>query len=117
MAIDIMLLDGAAVLRLRPLGSFERGDVARIGDLLAMVETAPGGLLLDWSEFAKGSVDAMTEASELGEAWQPRRVAVLAPEAFEDRISLLIRRKAGAAEVRRFELNEEDAARAWLIAA
>ncbi len=114
MAIDIMLLDGAEVLRLRSLGSFERGDVARIGDLLAMVERALGGLLLDWSEFAKGSVDVLGDAAALGEAWQPCRVAVLAPEAFEDRISLLIRRKAGAAEVRCFELNEEDAARAWL---
>ena len=114
MAIDLKLLDRADVLMVRPLGSAERGDIGRIHDLLTLVEEPPRGLLLDWSAFAKGSVEALTEASGLAEVWQPRRVAVLAPENFEDRISLLVRRKVGAAEVRRFDLDREGDARAWL---
>ena len=115
MAIELMLMNGTDILMIRPKGTADRADIKRISDLFALLETLPRGLLLDWCEFKKGSIETLLEAATLSNEWQPLKIAVLAPVSFEEKISLIVRRKSGAAEVQRFELDQKENARSWLI--
>jgi hypothetical protein len=114
MAIEFKLLRNPYALWIRSDGEAGTEDTDRLFDFFSMLEEVPENVLLDWSAFKRASIGAIAAMPDVKAQWTPSRIAVLAPAEKEDSITLIIQRTFKTAEVRRFEVDEENSARDWL---